>query len=84
MEVIAEDETRHAALSWALHQWACEGLDADTRLALSDATRRAVEDLRREASAEVGDDLVTTAGMPTRAQQSSLLDALVASLPGLA
>ncbi len=84
MEVIAEDETRHAALSWALHAWACERLDEGARASLTDAMRRAVEALRHEASAEVGDDLVSAAGMPTRAQQSSLLDALVGSMPGLA
>lgn len=84
MEVIAEDETRHAALSWALHAWARERLDADERAAVERAMRDAVSDLRRELAGDVSDELVAVTGMPDRGQQGALLDALVGSLVGLA
>ncbi len=84
MGVIAEDETRHAALSWALHAWARERLDADQRAAVERAMRDAVSDLRRELDGDVGDELVAATGMPDRAQQGALLDGLAGSLVGLA
>ncbi len=84
MEAIAEDETRHAALSWALHAWSRERLDADERAAVARALRDAVSDLRRELDGDVGDELVAVTGMPDRGQQGALLDALASSLVGLA
>ena len=84
MAVIADDETRHAALSWALHAWVAARLDAGARAALDRAMQAAVRALRQELAGDVGADLVATAGLPTREQQASLLDALTDSFVGLA
>ena len=84
MAVIAADETRHAALSWSLHAWMAARLDAAARASLDRAMQAAVCALRLELGGEVGVDLVIIAGLPTRAQQASLLDALTDSFVGLA
>lgn len=84
MDVIAEDETRHAALSWALHGWARGRLDGDGRAAVGRAMLSAFDDLRREVDCDVSAELTAVAGMPDRRQQRALLDALAGSLEALA
>jgi len=76
MRSIARDETRHAALSWAVAQWASDRLDAVARARLADQVRGAVGALRRDAEASVPADLVTRAGLPDGGQQRALLGAL--------
>lgn len=76
MASIARDETRHAALSWAVAGWAWARLDAGKRAAFAEPIRTAVAALRRDAEAPVPDALVARAGLPDAAQQRALIGAL--------
>jgi hypothetical protein len=80
MEGIARDETRHAALSWAIARWAAGRLDVEARGCLRARCRDAIEALRREAGAGVDGELVARAGLPDAAQQRALLGVLEAQL----
>jgi hypothetical protein len=77
---VAEDETRHAELSWAIDAWAREQLSAAEREALREARRAAVEALRAEVATPLDAALVTEAGMPTPQVAASLVDTLAAQL----
>jgi hypothetical protein len=74
---VAEDEGRHAQLSWDIGAW-CEGqLDATQRAMLKQAQREAVESLRADAangrySARLG----SVAGVPTPQAALRLVEAL--------
>jgi hypothetical protein len=48
---LASDETEHAQLSWDLHTWLIEGLDAPTRERIAAARARALADLPAQAIA---------------------------------
>ena len=76
MASVAEDEARHAALSWSVAAWAKGRLSADARAAVSACCRTAVEQLRREIKAPIHPDLALAAGVPTPAQQAALLASL--------
>lgn len=76
MDVIARDETRHAALSWAIARWAARRLDPAARARIAARCREAVEALRREADSRVPAELTAQAGVPTAAQQRAMVDAL--------
>lgn len=80
MARIAEDETRHAELSWAIHRWASEQLPAAEREALRQAQREAVATLREEVAAPLEDGLVTEAGMPSPEVAVALVDSLAREL----
>jgi hypothetical protein len=80
MARIAEDETRHAELSWAIDRWAREQLPADEREALRQAQREAVATLRAELAAPLDSALVTEAGMPSPEVAASLVDTLAREL----
>ena len=73
---IAEDETRHAGLSWDIDQWARPRLSAPEREALREAQRQAVALLRAEVAVPLDTGLVTEAGLPTPEVALSLLDTL--------
>lgn len=75
---IAEDETRHAELSWAVDAWLQARLSADERLVLSRARAAAVRGLARELDVEVEEALVTQAGMPRAEVAKEMLGALFA------
>lgn len=77
---IAEDETRHAELSWAIDRWAREQLSADECAALREAQREAVAALREEMAAPLEDSLVTEAGMPSPEVAASLVETLASEL----
>ena len=66
MARIARDETRHAALAWAIARWVEPRLDARARRRIVAARRRAVRTLRRQARAAVPATLVRQAGVPPR------------------
>jgi hypothetical protein len=75
METIAQDETRHAALSWAVFHWAAERLGGGAGNAtdgLRSALRDAIDALFREIR-EPHQDLVQGAGLPTAVEQERLL-----------
>ena len=76
METIARDETRHAALSWAVARWASRRLGPEARARIGERCRDAVEALRREVDAPLDGALVTRAGLPDPAQRRALLGAL--------
>jgi len=76
MRRIAEDETRHAALSWQIARWLEGRLDAKTRASQKRAQRRAVRDLRRGASSEPPHALRSVVGLPGAAEAVRLVDAL--------
>jgi hypothetical protein len=73
---IAEDETRHAALSWDVDQWARPLLSDDEQRTLRSAQRRAVALLREEVEVPLDASIVTAAGMPTPEAALALLDTL--------
>lgn len=64
MRRIAEDETRHAELSWAISEWATGALDAEQRARLRTAMDRAIDELEREVAASPPPELVDVAGLP--------------------
>ena len=76
MAAIARDETRHAALSWAVDRWASRRLDAATRARLASARREAIEALTREADAQVDGDLAARAGLPGASERRALVAVL--------
>jgi hypothetical protein len=80
MASIARDETRHAALAWAIARWVEPRLDARTRRRIVAARRRAVRTLRRQARAVVPAVLVQRAGVPASPDAAKMLDALEAAL----
>jgi hypothetical protein len=80
MQLIAEDETKHAGLAWDVAAWLEPQLGADERELVNDARRRALGELRRELAADVHPELCTRAGMPDAATAVAMLDALDAQL----
>ncbi|NBD12077.1 MULTISPECIES: ferritin-like domain-containing protein [Corallococcus] len=73
---IAEDETRHAGLSWDIDRWVRSRLSAPEREALREAQRHAVALLRAEVAMPVDAALVTEAGLPTPEAALAMLDTL--------
>jgi rubrerythrin len=76
MRVIAEDETRHAELSWAIAAWVEPLLSAEDRAAVDAATRRAVVQLRAEASLPVDSQVASVAGLPHPLAAVTMVDRL--------
>jgi hypothetical protein len=72
MARIASDETRHAALAWAVARWADARLDARARGRVRLARRAAARALERELAREPPEVLVREAGVP-RARVARLL-----------
>jgi hypothetical protein len=79
MQVIAEDETRHAELSWELDAWLCAGLNEQERAEVEVARRSAVEQLRVGLEAPVDEQLTTLAGVPSRETTLRLFQELQAA-----
>jgi hypothetical protein len=76
MARIARDETRHAALSWALLAWTDRRLDAHDRRRVRKSMRRAEAELGAELEATPHVDLQRYAGVPPRREALRLLDRL--------
>lgn len=74
MREIAEDETRHAALSWQVAAWAEARLGQSARARILAAQQRAIQTLRAELHREPAPELVHWAGLPTANQAMELLD----------
>jgi len=79
MASIAPDETRHAALGWAVAEWAEAQLTEEARGRIRAAQDAAVAALRSELSREVPSELRTVAGLPRPEQALAMLDALNAA-----
>ena len=77
---IAEDETRHAELSWDIERWAAPRLTDAERAQLREARREAIAALREEVSVPLAPELVTRAGLPTPEVARALLDTLAREL----
>jgi len=73
MAEIAEDESRHAALSWEIAAWIEPLLRADEREELRIAKARAFSELRAEAETEPSAVLVEQAGVPDAETAQALL-----------
>jgi hypothetical protein len=73
---VAEDEARHAALALSVARWADSRLDSSARGRVASAHAAAVRALRQEIATLVPRDLLRTAGLPTPAEASLLLDAV--------
>lgn len=76
MRTIARDELRHAAFAWAIARWADARLDEGARRRVRSARAKAVEALRRSASAAVDPVVVQRAGLPPAAVQRALVERL--------
>src|SRR6218665_967542 len=76
MARIAEDETRHAELSWDIERWAQARLSHEERARLREARRQAIAVLREEVSLPLDPELVTRAGLPSPEAAAVLLASL--------
>ena len=80
MGVIAVDETRHAALGWAVAAWAESRLDDEGRARVRAARRAAVRAVRGGATREVPPSLVREAGLPDATSAARMLAVLEVKL----
>jgi len=76
MASIAEDETRHAALSWEVAAWLAPRLSASELAEIQTAQRDAVEAMRREALAGPPVSFGAHAGLPSPQTAARLIDQL--------
>ncbi len=80
LTVIADDETRHAALSWEIAEWLDTRLTDEERAGVRRARSRAVIELRAEMQCTPDADLVRVAGVPTAEAAVALVDRLAEDL----
>lgn len=78
MERIAEDETRHAELSWAIDAWAMRRLSSAERVSVLSARRRALEALREEVRVAYEPEVARVAGLPPPELAAAMLESLFA------
>ncbi len=76
LAIIAEDETRHAALAWDVASWLQERLSEDERSAIEKARARAIDELRASLEIAPAAELQTVAGMPDAALARRAFDAM--------
>ncbi|CAM4364833.1 ferritin-like domain-containing protein [Corallococcus exiguus] len=80
MARIADDETRHAGLSWDIDAWATPNLPTEAQAVLHAARRQAIAVLRAEVAVPLDPELTADAGLPSPDVASALLDSLEQSL----
>jgi hypothetical protein len=80
MERIAQDETRHASLAWAVDAWAQSRLAPAARARVARARRGAVAKLAREARVTKSPELVREAGVLDPRHATELVRAMRAEL----
>lgn len=73
---VAEDETRHAALSWAVAEWALPQLSETQRSEIRTAQRGAMDALNRSVRVSEADVLLKDAGLPSPRVALAMLQAL--------
>jgi hypothetical protein len=83
MRPIADDETRHAALSWAVATWLSTKLDAEALRRVAEARAEAVLALASDLF-DPHIDVIRSAGMPTVTEASKLVEALRVEMWGAA
>lgn len=76
MARVAQDETRHAALAWAVAKWADARLDAAARARVARARRAAARRLADEVTTSLPASASRAAGLPTDAQARALVEAM--------
>jgi hypothetical protein len=84
MERVARDETRHAALAWAVADWAARRLDPRAADGVARARRRAFAALRRQLRAPADPAVAARAGLPSPAESAALLATLESELAACA
>ena len=77
---IARDETRHAALSWELRDWALAQLSRAERRRVATSSRAAIARLEQELVREQAAEVHRVAGMPTPDEARALLRGLRSQL----
>jgi hypothetical protein len=77
---IADDETRHAALSWQIAAWASPQLTDSEHAAIETAQKEAIAALRIESRIGPVDEVATIAGMPRAAAAAAMVDTLANEL----
>lgn len=80
MKRIAVDETRHAALAWAIARAIEPRLDEAARRRIAAARVRAIAALRSDASAPVSREVAREAGLPGPAEATRMLDELSSAI----
>lgn len=80
LATVAEDELRHAALSWAVARWSDGLLTDEERAEISRARDEAVAQLLAESDQELHPELIAVAGLPGSAEQRRMLKSLTESL----
>ncbi len=73
---IAEDETRHAALSWQIAEWLDAHLTAAERAQVRDAMAQAVTALRQEMAEPPNAEVRSIAGLPGPAETAPWIEQL--------
>jgi hypothetical protein len=76
MKRIAVDETRHAALAWAIDAWMRERLDEPARRRVERSRRAAARTLLRDLRQELPAGARRRAGLPSARQARVLASAL--------
>jgi hypothetical protein len=79
---VAEDETRHAELAWAIHRWAAPQLAPAARRRIRRAQERALAELAASGEGGWATEVIREAGMPDRAAQTRLVEAFGRTLFG--
>jgi hypothetical protein len=71
---ITADETRHAALSWAIARWSLTRLDADARARMSEAWEKALDEVSAggDEAGENGAGVASVASLPSRHERERL------------
>ena len=80
MREIARDETRHAAIAWAIARWVEPKLDAAARQRVREARQTAVTRLINELRYQAPPSLQQTAGVPNADTAQSMARALASEL----
>jgi hypothetical protein len=81
LSAIAEDEARHAELSWRVAAWLDLRLSDDARRRVTEAAHRAFADLKKEMDIEPHACLVASAGLPQARIAQRMLAMLEKRLP---
>jgi hypothetical protein len=79
---VADDEARHAELSWDLHAWFMSQLSHAEQLEVEAAQRRAWDELLLELEAEPDGEVQHLAGVPSQSTALELVKELAAQLDG--
>ncbi len=73
MAVVADDEIRHAELSWAVASWLEPRLTDEERAQIRQAKRLAIWELSQAASTPTDDSIIRLAGMPDCAAHAAMV-----------